>query len=773
MRSSRLLPVVIAVLVAASIAAGQESYVRYRIEAPETSTIATVLMQPHRSGGPVPLNWTGLPLPGLIAKSGLYVPPGVWSDWYALPAAPMWGTIDLAFRGAEPIETVRARLQVAAPLPEERFVLAELEASSETGSKVGFMLPPSPLSSPAQIESVQAGLARRRRVAESVAVPERDRPKKLAFSPSGILADPTIKDSQRKELDTCRLLGFNTIATEIPLPAEDFSYREVSLPGRDVEADRRALAAYRERFAGEPPPIVKAMLFDEPGYYSGFGPIWQETGVRGFRDFLAERGVDPKLFDAGSFEEVDYIASGQAVAADAPVARRRLWYWSSRYRHYACALYFKRLSETSHETFPDAKTTVNFSDHTIIIGDGGMVAGRGPDFFMFGRIGALDMYFSEDWIFSELSSWGNGLWQRVSYIAELLRAAGRYHHRPHPVLGMHVIPNGYDPLGSGTDRTVGARVNLLLGRGVKHFSFFTYGPTARGTHDFWGDNAPGMRGTADAIGLVGKPEIEPFVYEGQPAPPQACLLFGTTAEYWQAANGTEASNQEKQYTYLMVQQEQIPLDIIDTFDLDRFIKDYRAALFVDWNIRRASAGALRKWVEAGGVLLLWPNAASRDEYNDPLEIFAGTTDAGTHAVGQGRVVRLAEPHGLRWWERTRKASVDAGSPWPIAFDAEHRSAVIGVLKRAGVTPPVTVSADAVVANALVSERGVAVPLVNLRGLHARNAITYDDVRVTLTNGTGIRRAYTSRHGTLRIQRDGQKVTVVMPLEATDIVVFAR
>ena len=63
---------------------------------------------------------------------------------------------------------------------------------------------------------------------------------------------------------------------------------------------------------------------------------------------------------------------------------------------------------------------------------------------------------------------------------------------------------------------------------------------------------------------------------------------------------------------------------------------------IDWNIERGSARTLRQWVEQGGVLCLWPKAASLDEFNAPLDLFAFL---GSTAIAFG-LLAMGEPLGL-------------------------------------------------------------------------------------------------------------------------------
>jgi len=758
-------------LLAASYAfAAGERYIRYRLLEPATSSIAAVRVINHIYGSSVGFSWTGAPLPGTISLSGFYVPAGKWSDWYLLPdAGAFWGTVYLDFTGAQPITKMKAEVQVATAQDEKR-VARTVTAASETGASVGLVVPQDVLDKPNWIESVEAGLQRRERVAQEVTVPVDKRPRQLLFTPSGVMGDPTILNGQEREVNLTRLLGMNTwSATEGKVPEGARYYALANEPLSTAEIDGLAKTQAAIKATGTTAQPAFAMLTDEPGWGGGFGQIWKETGEQGFRDFLRARKVDPAVFGKKSLDEVNHIPRetlGYAgVAANAPIEQRRLWYWSCEYTQYANASCFARVTKYAHEKLPGIPTTANFPVHHITLG-AGMCSDSGLDYFEFGRQHALDLYWQEDWMSAGLTSWGNGLWQKVAYLASLERAAARYDGGP---IGFYPISIGFDPDAKGTDHTASARVNMLLGRGVKEFSFFNYGPTSRGTVDFWADNAAIMRGIADAAGLCGGAGIEPLLYAGKPVPGQTALIQSPTAEAWQHANNRLADGREKENLYCMLTQRQIPVEIIDSEDLSRFIGQFKAAYYVDLNIERKSADDLAAWVKAGGVLVLWPDACTRDEYNEPFAPFPA--EPGQQALGKGFVVRFPDRVAGLWWEKTAEMSRAAGFFWPARFDVEQRQrACAPALELAKVARPVTVSEEGIVADALVSADGVAVPLTNPLAVQDGGA-TFKQITVTLADGTGLTRAVSARHGKLALTRTGKAVSVTLPLDCTDIVCF--
>jgi hypothetical protein len=151
---------------------------------------------------------------------------------------------------------------------------------------------------------------------------------------------------------------------------------------------------------------------------------------------------------------------------------------------------------------------------------------------------------------------------------------------------------------------------------------------------------------------------------------------------------------------------------------------------------------------------------------------------GQHRVGKGWMIRFKENEGKLW--RETSVALNRANPkaavghlyWYADFDAAHRDVVCQpALALAKIVQPVLVSAPAVIAEPLVSVRGVAVPLVNMRAMYKKGGTNYEKLEVTLADGRGVTRAWSSRQGALVLTRVGEAVSVTLPLDCTDIVVF--
>lgn len=776
------------VLLAAALARAESRYMRYRLLAPAVPSTATLAVHAHNYGNPdYPLTWSGIEQPGVISNYGLFLAPNAWSRWRKLPDPPVWGDITLIVKSVQPLKAVKVEFQVSTS-PNEAGLVRQFAEASETGSVVGFTLPPEGLLEMPRIETISETHLRRRRVAEAVAIPAYRRPKLLRFTGWGVSGHPTVKGSEDYELATTRLIGFNTFGqrTAGPYFHDGVAYCDES---------------YIDTLKYTPDEVKRlAFLYiaDEPGWPSGFNPMWERTkGNEGFRAWLKARGLDPALFGKATLDEVSHIRrdADASVPADAPLELRRLWYWSCRYTFDLDADYYAGITRKLEEKFPGAQSTVNYTDHQILLGAG--LAVNNPDIFAWGRRRAVSMQMSEDWFAPGCNSWGEGLYQKLAFLVDIMRCAGR-ETTPPQTLAYHVVESGYDPYSPNTDATTTARVNLLLGRGVKTFSYFTWGPTTSGTTDMWGDNAPAVRGVADAERLLGGDHVEPFLWEGQPGPADVCLFYSIPAAFWQAQNKALDDNYEKQRLAVMLAQLHLQADVLDTTDLERHIDRYKVAYLVDLNLPAAGAARLRAWVQAGGVLVLWPQAATRDEYNSPLDAFPAAP--GQAQLGAGWVVRFPERMAGQWWEKTKALNMPKTGR-PVIFDDDYRDRVAApVQELAKLQPAVTASARGIDVRALYSARGIAVPVVNMQYLipaehQAVKKVNGVDVvtgpaearfpdgcvrytreapaTVTLRGAADTVQVYSSRLGNLPFKKDGDTVTVAFPLDTTDVLIFAK
>jgi len=453
-----------------------------------------------------------------------------------------------------------------------------------------------------------------------------------------------------------------------------------------------------------------------------------------FHRFLQEQGLQPADLGAASWREVKPLKDAAAVERIAyewgprrAELARRTYYWTHRYAQHLTAAPFREATGRVEQAYPPGTLTfVNFTDHPLIIG-GRMLPGI--DWFEVGLSRATTLMWTEDWLYTSVRSWGNGLYQRLGFLCDL----------------------------------------LVIGHGVKMIDFFHYGPTYAATENYWSESESQYRGVAKLIRDVGK--AEELLYPGQPVPAEVAIVYGTTAEIW----GQPAERgHEKQLIHIALAQEQYPCDVVNEDLLrERDLLRYKVIYLVDTHLPADCLAKLRGFVERGGTLCLVPGAGERDEYDHPCDelsaLTAGEPEGGgegpfrTWRAGKGRVCRYEALPGKAFFQAIRAANPSG----PVVnFPAAERRSIVLPCRQAGVARPVELSVPGLEADLLVSERGAALVLVNM----TRRPIADLQVRVSLG---GVRAVRSVEHGRLPHTVEGEAARFSLPLGLTDIVLLER
>ena len=302
------------------------------------------------------------------------------------------------------------------------------------------------------------------------------------------------------------------------------------------------------------------------------------------------------------------------------------YYWTLRYSEAITNQYYKDGTAKAEGVYPPGvRTFVNYSDHPLILG-GKMLPGL-PDWFSMGLTRTTTLMWTEDWMAPFIGAWGNGLYQRVGFLVDILRAAASRHHQP---IGFYNV--------MGTELDLRLRAFTAIGHGVKSIYFFDYGPTYAATQNFWSDNPSQYRGVAKIIGDVAK--ADELVCDGQPPNAQVAVIYSTTEEIWQANADTMPIQQERQLIHIGLAQDQYPTDLLnEDLLLTRDLAQYKAIYAVDAHLPLACLKKLSDWVSAGGMLCLAPASLERDEYDRPTAAISGLT-------GFQAVCKLSKTHDL-------------------------------------------------------------------------------------------------------------------------------
>jgi hypothetical protein len=145
-----------------------------------------------------------------------------------------------------------------------------------------------------------------------------------------------------------------------------------------------------------------------------------------------------------------------------------------------------------------------------------------------------------------------------------------------------------------------------------------------------------------------------------PAPAKVALLYSSSSDAWTIGNNL-AYGFDRMHTWLALTHAQIPVDILSERQVgDGELDRYNVCYLSGPNLTRAAAEKLRGWVQHGGTLWLTAGAASRDEFNRPLNTLEDILPANRGEVtelqkqlGSGRTLRtLTAKDEVRWNDGT-------------------------------------------------------------------------------------------------------------------------
>ncbi|MCM8825216.1 MAG: beta-galactosidase trimerization domain-containing protein [Candidatus Omnitrophica bacterium] len=521
-----------------------------------------------------------------------------------------WATIVLDFRNPEPLENVDVEIQLSAK--DDESGIFKTIRTQEKGSIVAISLPFDYYSNPDNILTVRQESEKHLKMAQSLNLSQENLPKEFSFYTGASGYGSLYKDIEiwKNELKTLKILGIN--GTSYPGDQQQYDvYREIGFdrfvshnPG-NVNQAKNEKKVSEQAFS----KIQAVVLADEPGNYGLYK--LNELPVEDFHRFVESKGLKPKDFNAKDWSDIKPFTDRKEIEkiefnwgpkyAD---AARKAYYWTHRYAQHITINYFKNMTDTLEKEYnPGVLTFVNYTDHPLILG--GMMCPGSPDWFEMGLNRATTLMWTEDWMYAGIRSWGNGLYQRLGFLCDILRSAASKHNQP---LGFYNTMDGEDGI-----RMKGFTV---IAHGVKIIDYFYYGPTYSATENYWSDSISQYKGVAKVIRDIGK--AEDLVYPGKPVKRDVAIVYSTTEEIWDQ-NG--AKGHEKQYLHIALAQQMYHADVINETLIDeKDLSQYRVIYLMDKHLPVSNQKKLREFVEKGGTLVLFPEAAERDEYDKPTDI---------------------------------------------------------------------------------------------------------------------------------------------------------
>lgn len=803
-------------------------YVRFRLTEPAAPAVASVTTYQHR--GPVYYGY-----PGTISTGGLEVgepiPPATWSPWCELSRwmdAGKWlTTVKLKFLvGGKPVQRVAGEFQVAVEPDDAR---AQTFHENIQGSIVTLVLPGDLVRFP-DIPALASQLsARHLQMARDLnlpPLPETDGRIPLEMIICGYGDAYESMDVLGMEMQAARIFGansFNDMIGPRRARAADLGVRRIflnrwlpyqawhcptaaNLPEMMDQEFSRAAAEINQEDPGALAVAYRNKLWDEPGTSDLRHLRDCASCVAAFQQYLQERGFSPSDFGRQSWDDIKPVERAEAVDA----VTRKLHYWSVQFRDFTNAnLVLQARLASERQLGEHILTCVNFTDGALSGWDAAMT--NGPDWFLYGRMKAETLLWSEDW---------TALGPEVSgYIADMLRAAARPHGLP---TGEYIICNHVPTL---EQRTFSA-----LMHGVRILNFYCYGPYYAFADGMVAENPETQRVLGQTLRKVAA--ADPYLHPAQVPPAQVAILYGKSHEIWQQ---DAAVNTERRTMYLAMQHSHVPVDMVCEQDIEEGILDgYRLLIMTESNLTRAAAQKVTRWVKAGGVLQMCAGAGTSDQFNEPLTDILNLCGISVEAVDKP-AGDYREHYGVRYLTSSGELTLPAGELWPectlplvgyretVTLEGEdpvaqvlarfsdgtpavlqravgagivlrycfmpglayvrtadpgpnrltlgYRPELLSVLtagvRLAGVTSPLQVSSPLVEAQLLPGPQADVVVLCNWSGGDLQ------DLQVTLRDATAYTAARSITLGPLTVNRVGAVGRLQMSLGASDVIVLSK
>src|SRR5215813_5314480 len=227
------------------------------------------------------------------------------------------------------------------------------------------------------------------------------------------------------------------------------------------------------------------------------------------------------------------------------------------------------------------------------------------DWFDLARQRAVDVIGIEDWMGLQYMYGPRYTWegfQLMGFQASIFRSASR---GGQPIIAW-ITPSD--------QMNLVLKTSSALAQGAKHFYYWTYGPTATSTENYWSD----LRGAYNGIVRMTRQlaSAEHIIAPGATRKARVALLYSISSDLWQPWGYIHML--ERRATYLALVHDQYLVDMLTEEDLAAGrLKEYDVLYVVDPNISARATAAIEQWVRDGGYVFGSCGAGSRDEFNEP------------------------------------------------------------------------------------------------------------------------------------------------------------
>jgi hypothetical protein len=412
--------------------------------------------------------------------------------------------------------------------------------------------------------------------------------------------DRRVRERESKTLD---YFGFNGPHTHI---RGAWFYKDGSYCSPDLEKIKgeiqKAAVAFREN-GKNASDILFCELMDEPTGQSLEVAATMPSYTAAFRKWIHGKGLSPADLLVSDWEKVKIVTPAQRD--DFPA----LYYFSQLFRTRALADFMALQGKIAKEEYgADFPVLANLSDGAVY---GANFCLQGVNYFEMLDSADQNAIWGEDW------ANGASSYQCAMFNVDLMRGAARERKQK---IAHHLIAHARRKPWDVKLKATGG-----IARGVKILNNFCYGPLW-GSHEggpwfrshLWqaqSDNWSAYAALSREIGAA-----EDLLLPAMPAPAEVALLYSSSTDAWSAGKSS-AHGFERMHTWMALTHSQVPVDILEERQIERGLLDgYKVCYLAGPNLTRAAAIRLKEWVRAGGELFLSAGAATKDEFNRPMNL---------------------------------------------------------------------------------------------------------------------------------------------------------
>jgi hypothetical protein len=198
-----------------------------------------------------------------------------------------------------------------------------------------------------------------------------------------------------------------------------------------------------------------------------------------------------------------------------------------------------------------------------------------------------------------------------------------------------------------------------LCQGAKHFFYWTYGPTATSTENYWSDLESAYAGIVHVTRALAR--AEPILATARPRNTRLALLYSVSSDLWQPFGYVHML--ERRGLYFSLVHDQYLVDLLAEEDVcGGRLEGYAALYTADPCISEEAARAIARWVREGGHLFGTCAAGSRNEFGEPVAGLAEVFGIGPGVRVEPQPGRYSVRRGVNRIPYLDRARIEGRAP---------------------------------------------------------------------------------------------------------------